>query len=140
MESAKQRRERRRREKKAQVEIWRQQLGIQGFESHGESYEESFVYFVLKKAMELITVKEGQLQKLELENLALASKNGPRELKIQRLEERIKELKNTVIEKEAETENFKAQIWFPGFDNYNQKAKIETRITRKMTIKTESAS
>ena len=56
MESAKQRRERRRREKKAQVEIWRQQLGIQGFESHGESYEESFVYFVLKKAMELITV------------------------------------------------------------------------------------
>ena len=60
-----------------------------------------------------------KLLKLERENLALASKNGPRELKIKRLENQLSQLKVELKHKEAETENYKAQIWFPGFDNYN---------------------
>ena len=133
MESAKRRRESRKKKKLSNVENWKLQLGIQGSNADPDSNEESYIYFVLKKAMELITVKDEQIKKLEAnsnenfhkllklerENLALASKNGPRELKIKRLENQLSQLKVELKHKEAETDNYKAQIWFPGFDNYN---------------------
>lgn len=140
MESAKRRRESRKKKKLSNVENWKLQLGIQGSNADPESNEESYIYFVLKKAMESISfmknaasVKDEQIRKLEAnsnenfhkllklerENLALASKNGPRELKIKRLENQLSQLKVELKHKEAETDNYKAQIWFPGFDNYN---------------------
>ena len=140
MESAKRRRESRKKKKLSNVKNWKLQLGIQGSNADPESNEESYIYFVLKKAMETISimknaasVKEEQIRKLEAnsnenfhkllklerENLALASKNGPRELKIKRLENQLSQLKVELKHKEAETDNYKAQIWFPGFDNYN---------------------
>ena len=140
MESAKRRRESRKKKKLSNVENWKLQLGIHGSNVDPESNEESYIYFVLKKAMESMSVMQNaasvkdeqirkleansnenfhKLLKLERENLALASKNGPRELKIKRLENQLAQLKVELKRKEAETENFKAQIWFPGFDNYN---------------------
>ncbi len=76
----------------------------------------------MKKIKKLEADLNDNIQKLvktECENLVLASTNGPRELKIKRLEGQLSQLKIEIQYKEAETENYKAQIWFPGFDNYN---------------------
>ena len=128
MESANRRRERRKKKKSEQVQIWRSELGIGG---NFESYEEN-QFYVLSKAMELNkflkhkdSIKEDKIRQLEQENLAqkkinlaLSSKNGPRELKIRKLEDQIKQSKQELREKDGEVENFKAQIWPQGFDNY----------------------
>ena len=113
MESANRRRERRKQKKWEQVE-----LGIQG---NYDSYEENIFY----KAMELLELLKANSSenfqkqaKLERENLALASRNGPREDLIRRLRSQIEELKQELREKDGEVENFKAQIWPQGFDNY----------------------
>ena len=115
MESANRRRERRKKKKSEQVQIWKSELGIGG---NFESYEEN-QFYVLSKAM------EDKIRQLEQENLAqkrinlaLSSKNGPRELKIRKLEDQIKQSKQELREKDGEVENFKAQIWPQGFDNY----------------------
>ena len=128
MESANRRRERRKKKKSEQVQIWKSELGI---EENSESYEEN-QFYVLSKAMELNkflkhkdSIKEDKIRQLEQENLAqkkinlaLSSKNGPRELKIRKLEDQIKQSKQELREKDGEVENFKAQIWPQGFDNY----------------------
>ena len=134
MESANRRRERRKQKKWEQVEIWKKkiatwnlQLGQKlqlGIQENYDSYEEN-IFYVLLKAMELLELLKANSSenfqkqaKLERENLALASRNGPRELKIRKLEDKVKELKQELREKDGEVENFKAQIWPQGFDNY----------------------
>ena len=112
---------------KKKIATWNLQLGQKlqlGIQENYDSYEEN-IFYVLLKAMELLELLKANSSenfqkqaKLERENLALASRNGPRELKIRKLEDKVKELKQELREKDGEVENFKAQIWPQGFDNY----------------------